>query len=700
MSLSVSNEHVSFLMALADGIVNTVKPEDLESYVDSSVDRNFLEEYCNTYTKPSEIPGFGDVIKEVINESGYQAIRLLILLLTVFSSRVLSPSLTGSLKLVTEMSQKEKEELLLGWSNSYIKPKRRLFRLIYILSVTTFVRLSNELHNDLIGFPGKETRQKLHEGQPADDFRYEMMQKPAADNAELHLPEFDVLIMGSGAGAGVTAHSLSNAGHKCLVLEKGEYFRNSELNFNEDEGFKSLYEKGAGLTSSSNELLILAGSTFGGGTTVNWSACLKTPFKVRKEWYDEFNIEWAATEAFDQCLDFVWQLMGASTENIKHSFSNQVLLEGSQKLGHPHKEVAQNTGGHANHSCGFCYLGCKHSVKQGSSEFWFREASLKGSKFMEEVRVKKILHKNGKAAGVLCENVVNKRHFTITGPKKFVVAGGSLNTPIILKNSGFRNKHIGRNLKLHPVTVMLGDFGKECVTKPHENSILTSINTNVEDLDGKGHGVRIETVVHSPALESYFMPWSSSTNLRRSLSHYNSYVALLLLCRDTSSGKVSPDSKNPDTIIVDYNVNDFDRKALAVSILEASDILYIEGAKEIFHPQNYVSSFKSTKPKEARSITDNDYIEWRNMISRIKLDTYSTPYGSAHQMGTCRMSGKGPRYGACDPKGRLFECKNIYIADTSAFPTASGSNPMITVMALAKLVSLGLIDDLRPQMKL
>ena len=700
MSLSVTDNHLPFFMALADGIVDSVKPEDLEPYVDSSVDRNLLDEYCKTFTKPSEIPEFADVIKQLINDSGYQSIRLFILLLIVFNSRVLSPSLTGSLKLVTEMTPKEKEELLLGWRNSYIKPKRRIFRLVYTLSATTFVRLSNQAHNNLIGFPGKETRQKLHEEQPADDFRYEMMQKPTDDNAELHLPEFDVLIIGSGSGAGVTAHSLSNAGHKCLVLEKGKYFPNSELNFNEKDGFKSLYEKGGGLISSSNEILILAGSTFGGGSTVNWSACLKTPFKVRKEWYDEFNIEWAATEAFDQCLDFVWKLMGATTENIKHSFSNQVLLDGSQKLGHPHRELAQNTGGHPNHSCGFCYLGCKHSVKQGSSEFWFREASLNGSKFMEEVQVKNILHKDGKATGVLCEDAVSKRRFTISGPKKIVVAGGSLNTPIILQNSGFRNKHIGSNLKLHPVSVMLGDFGTGCVTKPHENSIMTSINTSVEDLDGKGHGVRIETVVHSPMVESYFMPWSSSTNLRRSLSHYNSYVALLLLCRDTSSGKVSPDSKNPDTIVVDYHVNDFDRKALHASLLEASDILYIEGAKEIIHPQNYVPSFRSTKPKEVRSITDDDYVEWRNMISKVKLDTYGTPYGSAHQMGTCRMSGKGPRYGACDPKGRLFECKNIYIADTSAFPTASGSNPMVTVMALAKLVSLGLIDDLKPQIKL
>lgn len=93
--------------------------------------------------------------------------------------------------------------------------------------------------------------------------------------------------------------------------------------------------------------------------------------------------------------------MGVSAENVKRFFSSLVLYEGSEKLGHPHKGIPQNTG-HLNHSCSLCYVGCKHCVKQGSSEFWFREASLKGSKIMDEVRVRKILHENGKATGVLC----------------------------------------------------------------------------------------------------------------------------------------------------------------------------------------------------------------------------------------------------------------------------------------------------------
>jgi choline dehydrogenase-like flavoprotein len=37
-----------------------------------------------------------------------------------------------------------------------------------------------------------------------------------------------------------------------------------------------------------------------------------------------------------------------------------------------------------------------------------------------------------------------------------------------------------------------------------------------------------------------------------------------------------------------------------------------------------------------------------------------------------------------DPDGRLQDVGGVYVADASAFPSASGVNPMLTVMALAR----------------
>jgi choline dehydrogenase-like flavoprotein len=55
---------------------------------------------------------------------------------------------------------------------------------------------------------------------------------------------------------------------------------------------------------------------------------------------------------------------------------------------------------------------------------------------------------------------------------------------------------------------------------------------------------------------------------------------------------------------------------------------------------------------------------------------------SAHQMGTCRM-GTDPTTSVANPWGELHDTPGVWIGDASAFPSASGTNPMITTMALA-----------------
>jgi choline dehydrogenase-like flavoprotein len=55
---------------------------------------------------------------------------------------------------------------------------------------------------------------------------------------------------------------------------------------------------------------------------------------------------------------------------------------------------------------------------------------------------------------------------------------------------------------------------------------------------------------------------------------------------------------------------------------------------------------------------------------------------SAHQMGSCRM-GSDPATSVANPSGELHDTPGVWIGDGSAMPTSSGTNPMISIMALA-----------------
>jgi hypothetical protein len=53
------------------------------------------------------------------------------------------------------------------------------------------------------------------------------------------------------------------------------------LTSQEGETFRSMYEQGGILASEDASITVLAGSTLGGGTRVNWCASFKTPAHVR-----------------------------------------------------------------------------------------------------------------------------------------------------------------------------------------------------------------------------------------------------------------------------------------------------------------------------------------------------------------------------------------------------------------------------------
>lgn len=122
------------------------------------------------------------------------------------------------------MSLPERERLLASWRDSPIAAKRRLFRLVSSLTLSTFVRLASDLHLKAIHYPERDLREKAYESQEIDPFKYLFEEKPKFDGAELYLPDIDVIIIGSGAGAGVVAHTLANDGYKTFSFGKGKIF--------------------------------------------------------------------------------------------------------------------------------------------------------------------------------------------------------------------------------------------------------------------------------------------------------------------------------------------------------------------------------------------------------------------------------------------------------------------------------------------
>jgi choline dehydrogenase-like flavoprotein len=79
----------------------------------------------------------------------------------------------------------------------------------------------------------------------------------------------------------------------------------------------------------------------------------------------------------------------------------------------------------------------------------------------------------------------------------------------------------------------------------------------------------------------------------------------------------------------------------------------------------------------------DDLDEFIGRVAAVSMAPRELGLFGAHPMGTCRM-GADPASSVAGPWGELHDTPGVWIGDASAFPTASGTNPMFSVMSLAR----------------
>ncbi|KAK6949035.1 hypothetical protein Daesc_009107 [Daldinia eschscholtzii] len=292
---------------------------------------------------------------------------------------------------------------------------------------------------------------------PTIDYKFLKFDDPVPKDEAV---ETDVLIVGSGCGGGVCAKVLAEAGHRVIVVDKGYYFQPDQLPLSL-ETMNNLFEGGGSLSTVDGLTFVSAGSCWGGGGTVNWSASIATPEEVRTEWAEEHGLDFFKEADYDASMDRAYKMMGVSESQVHLNHGNKVILKGSRKLGWRSKVVAQNSGS-SKHSCGsFCALGCRTSTKQGPAVSWLPAAAKAGARFVEGFEVSKVLwdddHGSKKAVGVVgtwtprdadgnvptAKTKSNKQVYIRA--KRVILSGGSLHTPLILLRSGLKvSAHLAR----------------------------------------------------------------------------------------------------------------------------------------------------------------------------------------------------------------------------------------------------------------
>lgn len=379
--------------------------------------------------------------------------------------------------------------------------------------------------------------------------------------------------------------------------------------------------------------------------------------------------------------------MGVSTDGIQHNTANSLLIAGCRKTGMECKLAPQNSGGHA-HNCGYCCYGCPSNRKQGGTATWLVDAAARGAKAIQRCFVRTVNFSPATAAvaGITAEVDGGTTRLTINCPR-VVVAAGALYTPCLLLSSGLSNRHIGRNLRLHPATGMWAFMPSAVPTTPWKGPILTALVTEAANLDGRHYGARGVCVPHHPGFQGLQLPWGSAAQWRQRILRYRNSLSAVAVTRDRdSSGTVTADPATGDPLIT-YDYAPFDRASTAEGLIALSKAYIAAGADEVWADVAGLAAHVATPG----GVASAEFRAWcADVRSRAAAADTLT---SAHQMGTARM-GRDAHSSVCAADGSVWGTRGLWVADSSLCPTATGVNPMISTMALAAWVAKAVCADI------
>jgi choline dehydrogenase-like flavoprotein len=243
-----------------------------------------------------------------------------------------------------------------------------------------------------------------------------------------------------------------------VVLEAGDYHSEQDFDGDELSGFSRLYLNGGGMASHDQSIGLLAGTTLGGGTIVNYTFSFRTPDHVREEWA-RMGAPAVVSDAYDASMDAVVERIGVNHEHNIPSGRDRIVKSGLDALGWHSDSMPRNVRGCRQEVCRLCHYGCQIGAKQSTLKTWLQDAYDAGARIAVRTRALRALHQNGTATGV--EAVTLDGHAVNVKARAVVAAAGALQTPVLLKRSGLTNRNVGRHLKLHPVMLAWGLVDEE-----------------------------------------------------------------------------------------------------------------------------------------------------------------------------------------------------------------------------------------------
>jgi choline dehydrogenase-like flavoprotein len=540
------------------------------------------------------------------------------------------------------------------------------------------------------------------------------------------LPEVDAVVVGAGAGGGVAAKTLSEAGLRVVLLERG--------------GWAGFHEHGH--DDLLNQRTTVLGSAFGpddrhprviaagpnqwrtvlpheggygnnaacvGSGTVSYGAMawrfMEQDFRLRSLYgapegstLEDWPLTYAELEPFYERAE--WEI-GVSGDMAGNPFSpprakpypmppfaynreGRLLEAAARRLGwHPFPiPMLRNSAAYQDRNaciaCRYCVgFACEINSKNGTHNTVIPRAVATGNCELRThcVASEIVVDDRGRARAVRYFDAEDRPQEQPC--RLVVVAAAAIETARLLLNSrsrlfpnGAGNRHdwVGRNLQGHAYSGARGLFAEDTYDDVGSGATIAVSDFNHTIPGLRGGGVLCNEFIRLPYQFASYRPPGAP---RWGAAHKRFQRRFFR----RSIGMHSPIQEMPrfeSRVEVDPSVRD----AWGIPVAR------ISGAR---HPHD----LECGRALSERAVT---WLREAGAIETWPLIAGSGVSGGQHQAGTCRM-GNDPQTSVTNRHGQVHDIDNLFVADGSLHVTNGGFNPVLTIMALGYWVGDSIVRE-------
>ncbi|BBB09240.1 GMC family oxidoreductase N-terminal domain-containing protein [Sphingopyxis sp. EG6] len=498
-------------------------------------------------------------------------------------------------------------------------------------------------------------------------------------NAATLADEYDVVVIGSGAGGAVAAHNIAAQGYKVLIVEAGPFFPSPKINHHELDMIASLYKHGALQTSTNRDFVVFQGRCVGGSSTINNGICLRVNEAGRTH-PDAQDVlaKWASigapidAAAFHASYDAVQAKLGiARIEPRSGRHNGPHLIEGwkayAAQSGNPRDAravtdwFAKNFGPpntpNACAYCGYCNSGCPYGRRMGVAQTYLPAACRDhGARILPDTKAERIVwqtaydgRREAEAVVLILPGDVRKMVRARVG---VVVAGGTIASSKLLDRSDIDGTGYQVSLNVaSPVVALMPD----------------GVGGNAWDEDQMSSYVDVGAYL----LESHFQPPMSMASLMPGwfaehasrMKNFGRVHSAGILFPADRRGRVTGDKLQFSLDPID------DLPVLRDAMATLTKVHFAAGAIECY-------------PALARGQKVTPDMDVDQFFADAIREQDDVTLSSSHPHGGNAIN-EDPAHGIVDLDCRVHGTTNVLVTDASVFPSCIRVNAQWTTMAMA-----------------